>query len=308
MVMNLTLQVVLVVVLTVGISITVAVVGSIGWWIIKAMRRSREGASGDRGGTKVIPRPARAWPTILLVIVAAFVSYFWSKKPGGPSPLRGYYALGALAFIPVAWAGGSILIQVLAHLRNHREISRANKQALQGDIDGAIAGLVAVVNRRRERAPGTPPSGPWSPPLVSVGNDQRLANQLDFLGILETHRNHWAEALAWFQEAEQVGEQTAKFLANQGFALVKLGRGEEGVTRLRQAVAQIPPSDPANRSELKIQLATALIELGQTDEARLALDEAQAEWCEAVVIPAWSKKPRFAQIEALRDQLGANPN
>ena len=139
-----------------------------------------------------------------------------------------------------------------------REIVRVMERSNQGDPDGAIEELRAIIDFEG------PSSIRWST-----------------LGTLLSMRERWSEAIAAFVEAEKSGKPDATTLSNHANALESLDRNEEAFELRRQAYT-LQPNDVLNLAGYARQLAR----FGRIDEARIALERAEEGWRNTIFLSA----------------------
>jgi tetratricopeptide (TPR) repeat protein len=192
------------------------------------------------------PQQAPTPPWLWLLLVGAFALVFWQFVPknGRPNP-RPVFAsqTWVLLFVGavVVWL---LVVVAVQFFRNFDPgVRRANKRALEGDLDGAIQDL-------REQ-------------IEDKGPTQTRANAL---GLLLMRCERWAEAAAVFRKAEEIGKFKGVCRANLGLALLKGGKPDEALPVLEEA-ARVGPQVPAMRCIIGLHSALALAELSRWDEA-----------------------------------------
>ena len=202
---------------------------------------------------------------------------------------------------------GLLMVVGIAFGREERSIPRAIGKAKRGDIDGAVAAVLARINERRpdSTAPSSLNANPYAPPtsVVVPVEDQTLARDLNLLGTFEGMRPDWTKARDWFRQSYQAGLGQPRFVANQGVALVNLGQPAEGLILIQRAIAKLPEGDIINRIQYLTQAARAAIDLGQAAEAIDLLDRAEAQ--RGLIFPKILKQSLGEQINRQRARVGA---
>jgi tetratricopeptide (TPR) repeat protein len=135
----------------------------------------------------------------------------------------------------------------LAWIRRDRTRVAASRRSRSGDVDGAIGTIRAAIADR----------GPTAGRLNDLGS---------YLGL----QGRWQEAYEAFCQAEKHGGRTPLVVCNQGMALWKLGRTDEGQRLIAEACARArrEPIFAGNHCLL-------LTDLGRIPEARQELDRAE---------------------------------
>ncbi len=230
-------------------------------------RRHAPGADTTRGWPSV-------WAWILIFCLVFFVvdlirSSRWDQR-----------AWSFLAwFVPVLILVKIALAYLVAWSRQRDEI-RAARAMNRGDVAGAIADLEARVapDLAAEAAPdpGTDVANPWAAPRSAV-RSAALARRLNLLCILELKQEDWPRALLWAERVEQSGGSTPEYRANRAVALGKSGRVGEALALIRATLDAVPSTNALLRCRVMLQLASILINDGQTAEARAVLLAAEAE-------------------------------
>ena len=109
---------------------------------------------------------------------------------------------------------------------------------------------------------------------AAVQMDGRNGTAWYELGRIKYTENRFAEAVAAFHRAQEIGPATVKCLDNLGLALEGLGRSPEAVDAYRQAIAL--QGSAAHRSEQPLlNLGTLLLHQEQPQEALALLMEAE---------------------------------
>jgi tetratricopeptide (TPR) repeat protein len=184
---------------------------------------------------------------LLLLVIFGFGLTFWifmpkRKGPNPPPPptFQPWVPLSVVAlFISVC-----ILVFAIQIFRSFDlGVRRANKRALAGDLDGAIEDL-------REQ-------------IEDKGPTQERANAL---GVLLMRHERWAEAVALFRKAEEIGASKGVCKANLGLALLKDGKHAEALPVLQEAL-HVGPKVPVMTCLLCLHACLALAELGRWNEA-----------------------------------------
>lgn len=190
-------------------------------------------------------RPARrhlnsktAWGTVVgLILASALLPSLAGRIPHAPLvtgcvvATLGVTALAATAY--AAWA--------------NRIVNRANRLALAGDMEGAIALL-------REH-------------LRNGANDAMIFNNL---AVFHGSRGEWDDALATIEEAGARAGWKPLLLANKGLFLWKLGRPKEALTCLEEATRLEP------RNLLSVcHYGAVLAEAGRLEDAADCLRQAE---------------------------------
>ena len=242
-------------------------------------------------------------PVRTLVVVGYGLFLGWkiaeARRPGSPAVSPWFVVLPVLA----------CALFVAIRIRRDRAIRRSLKQAKRGDVAGAIANLRAIVNRQEGKSTDSTPGddNPWAAPRGSVAVNPLLSQRLNMLGVLEGMRSDWSAAFDWYRAAERVGGPALRplLIGNQGVALVKLGRMSEGAPLLRQALAQAGEQDAALCCLCRINLATALIDRREVNEAGRILDQAEADWRRLKGQPVPVRQEWRNEIDSLRDRLAS---
>jgi tetratricopeptide (TPR) repeat protein len=192
-------------------------------------------------------------PWVMLLMIATFAFIFWQFIPQKDRPRLplepttqswAFPLVGGLAAAGVAFAIQFFRLYDPA-------VRRANKRALAGDLEGAIADL-------REQIEAKGPTGA----------------RASALGLLLIQSERWAEAVPLFQKAEELGAVKGVCQANRGFALLKGGKPAEALPVLRQALDH-GPHVPVMKCLVCLHTCLALAELGRWDEAREQLRVAE---------------------------------
>jgi tetratricopeptide (TPR) repeat protein len=217
-----------------------------------------------------------------LLLLGGFALIFWSFVPKrvGPNPAPApaspsWWLL--LVFALVIW----VLAFAFQFFRTFDPgVRRANKRALEGDLDGAIQDL-------REQIEDKSPT-------------QVRANAL---GLLLMKREQWADAAGWFRKAEEIGGFKGVCQANLGLALLKGGKPEEALPVFQEAL-RTGPQTPVMTCLVGQHSCLALAALGRWDEAHEQLQVAEE------VAGRLSKAQRAALEKAFdecRQKLGQQP-
>ncbi len=183
------------------------------------------------------------WQWLLLLSIFGLIFWIYAPEQERPNPppaptFRSWLfpAVGALVV-------GILAFAIWFFRTFDSGVHRANKRALAGDLDGAIADL-------REQ-------------IEDKGPTQVRANAL---GLLLLQRECWAEAAALFRKATELGGSKAMCQANLGFALLKGGNPAEALPVLKEALYTAPPT-PLISCVVSLHTCLALAELGRWDEA-----------------------------------------
>lgn len=220
----------------------------------------------------------------------------------------------AVWFFPLLILGSFILVAVLVLIRT-RDTLRTVRFLNRGDIAGAIAALEARVPCRL--VPGTELAFEQDPEITNLwaapsstlsGSAQpetRLATRLNLLGLLESKREGWARALAWYERAEAADGANREIPANRAVALSKLGRPEAGLVILRAVLARDPVAGPLLQCRLTLQLASVLIAADHLAEARVALDNAEVDARRISPLFSRARKQFRGMAETLQARLAA---
>jgi len=145
-----------------------------------------------------------------------------------------------------------------------------------GEIDGAIAAYVAVLER-----------------------EPSCFDALHLLGIAELQRGGAVQALGWFDRAVAANESSAAAHAHRGAALRELGRSAEALNDLNRAIALDPShvSALSNRAAVLLDRGDAAGALESADKA-LALDPNHA-------VALYNRVTALQMLGHLRKALGA---
>jgi tetratricopeptide (TPR) repeat protein len=184
-------------------------------------------------------------PWVWLLLLGVFALIFWQYVPQNGKPNPGP------VFMSRTWVlltAGTVVVWLLAFAFQFFRtfdpgVRRANKRALEGDLDGAIEDL-------REQ-------------IEYKGPTQTRVNAL---GLLLTQCERWAEAAALFRKAEEMGKLKGVCRANLGLALLKGGKPDEALPVLQEA-ARVGPQVPVMRCLVGLHSAVALAELSRWEEA-----------------------------------------
>lgn len=203
---------------------------------------------------------------------------------------------------------------------------RAIRQMNAGDHASAVAELRARIDRQRlalglvaepgvtaaDSAPAVGPDdfNPYAAPSVStstLADRIQLASDLNTLGVVESNRGEWAPALLAYEEAETIGAGAIGPIlrGNRGYALIELGRADEGLPLLRAAIDELHPADRWVRAQFLTGLGAKLLDLGHLEEVGALLDRARKEGRRESVYPRSGKKAWLARLDHLRARLAA---
>ena len=269
------------------------------WVLARIFRQRRPGQPGSVG----LPIRLVAWVATayaVFVILALLIA-------------RDHRALLDLPFLTVGVVliGAPILLAWLAQLdAQFGLLARVARRADRGDLDGAIAQLRAVVDRRpAPAAPAAPapfdPADPYAPPAsaaTGVG-DRRWLARLNLLGILHARRGDWPAALDCFERADRAGGGEPIYSLNRGEALIMLGQAAEGLHVATVAIDRVPAVDPLKRHQLNLSLARTLLDAGHRAAAVDAIEAAAAALRRAPVLRAARRAALHAEVEAVRGRL-----
>ncbi len=226
-----------------------------------------------------------AAPTWLwLLLVCSFGLIFWQfvpKREGPNPPPAPTFGLGFFLRCVALFLLAYTLAFAIQFFRTFDPgVRRANKRALAGDLDGAIADL-------REQ-------------IEDKGPTQVRANAL---GLLLMQCERWAEAAAMFRKAGEIGGSKGVCQANLGLALLKGGKPAEALPVLEEAL-HIGPHAPVMTCLVCLHSCLALVELGRWDEAHDQFRVAEE------AAGGLSKAQRAAlakESEQCRQKLGQQP-
>lgn len=219
--------------------------------------------------------PVPAWCWILGVLVGITLAVWYPRPRAVQRPphrpfqtprrvLNNGHVDRAAKGLPVrespgaSFLGGVVITLVgavfaLRYLRSHDgALSRASKRAKAGDVEGAIADMQALIEKKG----------------LTVARFNHLS------GLL-TRCERWDEAAALYRKAKALGEIKGICQLNLGMALQKLGRPEEALAEL-QDVERNGPWVPAMRCLISLYSALALTGLDRRDEALKHLEGAKS--------------------------------
>jgi hypothetical protein len=222
---------------TVLLGLCAIIVGLVVYYT-RRMFRYAKGKPPARSGGRKDSTPVALW-------ILAFVLFGLATAVGiVPHALRGSPFL-------LRWAGivffSMVCYVALAWIRRDGTRITASRRFRSGDVEGAIGTIRSAI---AERGPTT--------------------GRLNDLGVYLGVQERWQDAYEVLCQAEKLGGRTPLLVCNQGMALWKLGRADEGQQLIAEACARArrEPMFAANH-------CLVLTDLGRIPEARQELDRAE---------------------------------
>jgi tetratricopeptide (TPR) repeat protein len=196
-------------------------------------------------------RPWVVWYVLIVFFALMIYTIAGARKrgPAGEPPrgiaISGWACVGAVVAVIVPIV---VVFYVIPYLKyRDRAVTRAIRQANDGDLDGAIRELEAEVLANRSSA-----------------------NRANGLGVMLMMQEDWPGACARFREAIELDPERVDLRHNEAIVLMKMGRAAEAEARLA-VLASANPREPT----ILANHAKALIDLGRLDEAVRRISEAE---------------------------------
>jgi tetratricopeptide (TPR) repeat protein len=223
---------------TVLLSVCAIIVGLVVFYA-RRMFRYAKGNPPPRSGGRRDSTPLALWilAFVLLGLATAVGIVPHALRRSPPFLLQ----WGGIVFL---WMAGCV---ALAWISRDRTRVAASRRFRAGDVEGAVGTIRSAIAER----------GPTAGRLNDLGS---------YLGL----QGRWQDAYEVFFQAEKLRGRTPPLVCNQGMALWKLGRTDEGQRLIADACAQAPrePIFAGNH-------CLVLTDLGRIPEARQELARAE---------------------------------